>query len=49
MSLSIAKAAEKDLHEAFIWYEEKEAHLGQRFEKSIKSAFRSSLSRHRGP
>jgi toxin ParE1/3/4 len=44
MTLSIAKAAEKDLHEAFIWYEEKETRLGQRFEKSVKSAFGSILN-----
>jgi plasmid stabilization system protein ParE len=43
MTLTIAKAAEKDLHEAFIWYVEKESRLGQRFEKSVKSAVASIL------
>lgn len=41
MTLTIAKAAEKDLHEAFSWYEEKETLLGRRFEQSVKGAVES--------
>ena len=34
-TLSIAQAAEIDIREAFLWYEEKQDNLGTRFEQDI--------------
>lgn len=39
----IAQAAEEDLREAFLWYEDQQAGLGSKFEK----AFRKSLTQIR--
>ena len=43
-TLTIAKAAEIDLLEAFVWYVEKENSLGLRFEESITNAVLSILN-----
>jgi len=40
-TLTISEAAEKDLHEAFRWYEEKQVSLGRRFESSVSNAIRA--------
>jgi len=40
-TVSIAEATEKDLHEAFRWYEEKQILLRRRFESSVSNAIRS--------
>lgn len=33
--ISIAEAAEKDIHESFLWYEKKSKNLGKKFESQI--------------
>jgi len=44
-TVSIAEAAEKDLHEAFKWYEEKQISLGRRFKTSVSNVI-DSIQRH---
>ena len=44
-TVSIAEAAEKDLHEAFQWYEEKQVSMGQRFKNDVSNTI-DSIQRH---
>ncbi|GEM_PF-3499354 len=44
VTLTIAKAAEMDLREAFVWYGEREISLGFRFEENITNALQSILN-----
>ena len=44
-TVSIAEAAEKDLHEAIQWYEEKQVSLGQRFKKVVSNTI-DSIQKH---
>ncbi len=37
-SLSIAEAAEDDIREAYLWYEEQQSDVGNSFEKEISNA-----------
>jgi plasmid stabilization system protein ParE len=43
-SLSIAEAAENDIRDAFMWYEEQKEGLGKRFEEHITKAMESIRS-----
>ncbi|UII28774.1 type II toxin-antitoxin system RelE/ParE family toxin [Fulvivirga maritima] len=43
-SVSIAEAAEADIREAFLWYQDKNDNLGLRFEKHILKAVESIRS-----
>lgn len=40
-TLAIAEAAEKDIRQAFLWYEEQQPTLGSTFEKHILKAMES--------
>lgn len=44
VTLTIARAAEIDLLEALVWYEEKEISLGTRFEENLTDAVQSILN-----
>jgi plasmid stabilization system protein ParE len=40
-SIIISESAEADVREAFLWYEEQQSKLGERFERNFQSAIES--------
>jgi toxin ParE1/3/4 len=48
MDYKFSPEAEKDLHEAFLWYEEQYAGLGEKFVADIKSSISTILEYPKG-